>query len=383
MTGVDFTDFHLTVQGVRRAIITDVNGSGAVYNVTIDTGNQSGTIRLDLLDDDSIKSMNNTPLGLIGLYNGNYSAGEVYNIDRTPPFVESVTLADLNPTSSDVVDFQVTFSEPVRDVDISDFLLIEEGLEDTAIINLNGADDSYTITASTGSGSGSLLLNVIDKDTISDLVHNPLGGEGLGNGDFSDSQTYKIRNQTFTDVPTTAWSWQSIERIFGAGITSGCDLNPLRYCPTMPVTRLEMAVFLEKSAKGSEFAPPPSTGKIFLDINSVVWYSNWVEQLYNDNITTGCSTNPPLYCPNAPVTRAQMAIFLIKTKYLGENYSPPDVGSDTGFIDVRPTDPAAPYIKQLALESVTTGCGDGKYCPTDPVTREQMAAFLVRMFLDP
>lgn len=37
-------------------------------------------------------------------------------------------------------------------------------------------------------------------------------------------------------------------------------------------------------------------------------------------------------------------------------------------------------IKQLAAESITTGCGSGNYCPEDPVTRAQMAVFLVKTF---
>jgi len=40
----------------------------------------------------------------------------------------------------------------------------------------------------------------------------------------------------------------------------------------------------------------------------------------------------------------------------------------------------AAWIKQLAAESITTGCGSGNYCPEDPVTRAQMAVFLVKTF---
>jgi hypothetical protein len=74
-----------------------------------------------------------------------------------------------------------------------------------------------------------------------------------------------------------------------------------------------------------------------------------------------------------------MAIFLLKAKY-GASYSPPAVGSSTGFGDV-PTDHwAAKWIKQLAAEGITGGCGSGNYCPDTPVTRAQMAVFLVKTF---
>jgi hypothetical protein len=74
-----------------------------------------------------------------------------------------------------------------------------------------------------------------------------------------------------------------------------------------------------------------------------------------------------------------MAIFLLKAKY-GASYSPPAVGSSTGFGDV-PTDHwAAKWIKQLAAEGITGGCGSGNYCPDTAVTRAQMAVFLVKTF---
>jgi hypothetical protein len=86
-----------------------------------------------------------------------------------------------------------------------------------------------------------------------------------------------------------------------------------------------------------------------------------------------------MYCPDAPVTRAQMAIFLLRSKY-GAGHVPPAVGDSTGFGDVAPSDFAAAWIKQLAAEGITSGCGGGNYCPKMAVTRAQMAVFLVRTF---
>jgi hypothetical protein len=56
------------------------------------------------------------------------------------------------------------------------------------------------------------------------------------------------------------------------------------------------------------------------------------------------------------------------------------VGASTGFTDVDPTYWAAAWIKQLVAEGITSGCGAGTYCPENPVTRAQMAVFLVRTF---
>ena len=184
---------------------------------------------------------------------------------------------------------------------------------------------------------------------------------------------------TFGDVPSSHWAYSWINRLYNAGITSGCSSNPLMYCPEASVTRAQMAVFLERGMNGSAFIPPAGTGTVFADVPLTYWAVNWIEKLFADGITTGCGTSPLVYCPEDSVTRTQMAIFLLRAKY-GAAYIPPDVGSNTGFNDVPVTYWAAAWIKQLAAEGITTGCGSGNYCPEDPVTRAQMAVFLVRTF---
>ncbi len=84
-----------------------------------------------------------------------------------------------------------------------------------------------------------------------------------------------------------------------------------------------------------------------------------------------------LYCPDSPVTRAQMAVFLLKAKHGSEYVAPPASGV---FLDVPPQNPFAPWIEQLAAEGVTAGCGGGSYCPGSPNTRGQMAVFLAKTF---
>ncbi len=74
-----------------------------------------------------------------------------------------------------------------------------------------------------------------------------------------------------------------------------------------------------------------------------------------------------------------MAVFLLRVRY-GPTYTPPPVGDSTGFADVPTSHWAAAWIKQFALEGITAGCGGGNYCPSSPVTRDQMAVFLQRTF---
>jgi hypothetical protein len=181
---------------------------------------------------------------------------------------------------------------------------------------------------------------------------------------------------TFTDVASTYWAWQYVERLVNAGITSGCGNG--KYCPEATVTRAQMAVFLLKGIHGSSYAPPAVGGSTgFGDVPTEHWAGKWIKQLALEKITGGCGGGN--YCPDAAVTRAQMAIFLLKAKH-GASYSPPAVGSSTGFGDVDANHWAAKWIKQLAAEGITGGCGSGNYCPDTAVTRAQMAVFLVKTF---
>jgi hypothetical protein len=115
----------------------------------------------------------------------------------------------------------------------------------------------------------------------------------------------------------------------------------------------------------------------FSDVGTQYWAWNFIERLYAAGITGGCGTNPLTYCPEGTVTRAQMAIFLERGIH-GSSYNPPAVGGSTGFGDVSTAYWAAAWIKQLAMEGITGGCGSGNYCPEGAVTRAQMAVFLLR-----
>ena len=87
-------------------------------------------------------------------------------------------------------------------------------------------------------------------------------------------------------------------------------------------------------------------------------------------ITNGCGGG--MYCPAPSVTREEMASFL--SRALGLPAAPADYfWDDTGS-------PHEDAINRLAAAGITNGCGGGKYCPSQSVTREEMAAFLHRAF---
>ena len=169
----------------------------------------------------------------------------------------------------------------------------------------------------------------------------------------------------FLDVPQDNLFHADVEKIFRAAITAGCGDGTL-YCVTSPVTRAQMAVFLLKSEHGSTYVPPDCALNpiSFPDVACPSLFADWIEQLAAEGITAGCGGGN--YCPDASVTRQQMAVFLLKTEH-GSAYVPPDcAGNPISFLDVPCPSQYANWIEQLAAEGITAGCGGGNYCPPGP-----------------
>jgi hypothetical protein len=183
----------------------------------------------------------------------------------------------------------------------------------------------------------------------------------------------------FLDVPLAYWAAGGIERLYDAGITNGCSQNPPLFCPEQSLTRAQMAVLLGRAMHGAAYVPPSASGTVFGDVPALYWASDWIEQLYRDGVTLGCASQPPSYCPEGNVTRAEMAVFLVRVTH-GSAYVPP---SATRIFSDVPTDYwAAAWIEQLFADGITTGCASAplRYCPEGNVTRAQTALLLGRAF---
>ncbi|MDE0170414.1 MAG: S-layer homology domain-containing protein [bacterium] len=129
-----------------------------------------------------------------------------------------------------------------------------------------------------------------------------------------------------------------------------------------------MAVWLVRALDGTE--PDPSGGSMYADVDSALWWAPYTSRLADLEVTRGCRDDPPRYCPDRPVTRAQMASFLARAFELP--------GGTPGRFSDTAGSPHAKNIDKLAEAGITAGCGQGRYCPDRAVTRAQMATFLAR-----
>jgi VCBS repeat protein/S-layer family protein len=114
----------------------------------------------------------------------------------------------------------------------------------------------------------------------------------------------------------------------------------------------------------------------FLDVPSDHLFYNQIGKLSARGITVGCGGGN--FCPEAIVTREQMAVFIIRG--IGE-FNPPTPGSQR-YDDVPPTNVFYNFIDRMGALGITSGCSamPPLYCPSVTVTRGQMAVFLVTAF---
>ena len=123
--------------------------------------------------------------------------------DTTPPVVTAINRANPSPTSAASVSFNVMFSESVTGVDATDFQLATTGVSGASLTSVSGSGGSYTVAVNTGSGNGTIGLNLVDNDSIADATGNRLGGAGNGNGNFT-GQVYTIDKIVATELTVAA-----------------------------------------------------------------------------------------------------------------------------------------------------------------------------------
>jgi hypothetical protein len=302
-------------------ITTDGSGNASI-DVTLPVATESGS-RIAATATDPIgntSEFSQQILLKLSRYSGPPEGGSFMNVDGTD-FVNPTTLTFGGQPAVNVVfvnDRRLTANSPALP-----------------------AGSAYDVTVATPDGT----TGTLEKGWVADFLDVPTGHNfhsfvttlvsnaitaGVGGGNYGVGQS-TLRQQmavfllkaklglcytppactgVFPDVPCTNIFAAWIEDLAARGITGGCGGG--NYCPANPVRRDQMAVFLLKTKYGSSYVPPPCDGD-FDDVPCTpgVGFSDWIEQLAEEQITTGCGGGN--YCPLNPNTRGQMAVFIVKT----------------------------------------------------------------------
>ncbi len=115
----------------------------------------------------------------------------------------------------------------------------------------------------------------------------------------------------------------------------------------------------------------------FVDIIMAGVHTDAIEAIEEAGLLTGTECETSLFCPNQPIERWVMAIWMVRLLD-GADTAPSDASR---FVDVVADQKWAPFIERLAELEVTLGCSaepELRFCPDQPVTRAQMASFIVR-----
>jgi hypothetical protein len=118
--------------------------------------------------------------------------------------------------------------------------------------------------------------------------------------------------ETFSDVSLSEWYAKWVEALWVDGLTAGCRIDPMSFCPLSEHTRAEGAVFSLRLLNGNGYLPVSPIG-LFTDVDLEQWYAPWVEAAYNAGLIEACTSSPDLsFCPNEPLTRAVAAYMIVQ-----------------------------------------------------------------------
>ena len=165
-----------------------------------------------------------------------------------------------------------------------------------------------------------------------------------------------------------------IDALAAHGLFDGTLCDDGRFCPSDPIKRSTMAVWLVRALEDAD--PPQVQDSRFADVTDDPWWAGHVERVAQLGITVGCATDPLRYCPARPVSRAEMATFLTRAFNL-------EPGPPAGFADIDEGGVHAAGIDAIAAAGITAGCSTDplRYCPERPVSRGEMATLLARAFV--
>ncbi len=233
----------------------------------------------------------------------------------------------------------------------------------------NATVDAHAVSGTTSNVNG--VLEPGETVEVSPAWQNTLAGaQGVSGTAVSltgpAGPTYAIAD--------SAASYGSIP----GGATVDChdatgDCYRITITGARPVAHWDAVLTETLNGSTTTWARTIHVGNSFADVPTTYPFYAYIEDLFHSGATGGCGGG--LYCPTGTVTRAQMAVFLLKGKY-GAGFVPPACAGT--FLDVPCPSQFADWIEEFAVEGITAGCGGGDYCPSQPVTRAQMAVFLLK-----
>jgi len=371
-----------TVTGTVTSADDSLPIEGVVVTLTDNTGTQIGQTATDTTGSYSFDSFTFTE----SPFTVAFEATSVFFIDTTTSGV-AIAAGDTKVVDAVLtVDQQAPVVEPAGPFSLPEDSAVTTTVATVTAMDANRADTiTWSITGGNTGGAFSIdsatgaitTATALDFETTTSYTLTVAASDGA----LQDSTTITINVTDVNEAIPSAGFIDTVGSVFEVnidwmayvGITKGCNPSEgnTKFCPDAAVTRGQMAAFLVRALKLTDRLDNP-----FTDDDGSIFEAD-IERLAAAGITKGCnpSEGNTKFCPDAKVTRGQMAAFLVRAMgYI-------DVGAGDLFVDdnesIFEND-----IDRLATAGVTRGCnpseGNTMFCPTSYVTRGQMAAFLYR-----
>jgi hypothetical protein len=200
--GFDASDIDLresTTSGSLTATVTEIGTmDGTTYEIAVTGMTGNGEVVATVTANAATDAAGNSN-------RASNSIDNTITFNNTVPTIDSITRANPNPTSAATVSYTIQFSEAVTGVDATDFELVTSGISAAKITQVTGTDDTYTVEVDTGTGNGTIQLNLVDDDSITNGLMVPLAGIGVNNGDatgerYDFDRTLPNAAAQFTDI---------------------------------------------------------------------------------------------------------------------------------------------------------------------------------------
>ncbi len=252
--------------------------------------------------------------------------------------------------------FQVPF-EVFIPQSVDGLLVAERNLSVSRLVN--GAIRLQPITMLTGQAAGAIAALAIERGLQPRNLHPAIVQDTLVD------EGCLLEVWPFADVPRSHPHWDDIQFISGREIMTGFD--EYTFSPDTPLTRIQGAVVIVRTFDVPMGNPPAVP--TFQDVPKSHWGYPYVEALYAAGLTTGCSAQPKLFCPDDPMNRAAAAKFLVD----GLGYDPASAPAQFVFQDLPANHWALPWAQWAVSLGILPPCTPGKFCPDAGLVRWEMA----------
>jgi hypothetical protein len=168
VSGLSTSNFSLTTTGtISGASVASLTGSGTTYTVTVNTGTGNGDITLNLANNTNLVPAVSSTLPF---------AGQAYTIDKTAPTITGITRVDATPTNAAAVSFLITLSEAISGGATNNFSLTTSGVTGASMTSISGSGNTRTVLVNTGTGNGTVRLDMVNSTGITDVAGNSVSG---------------------------------------------------------------------------------------------------------------------------------------------------------------------------------------------------------------